>query len=187
MEDTEIIELYWRRDPDAIAESRSKYGAYCFTIARNLLADSRDAEECLNDTFLGAWNAIPPHRPGILRLFLARITRNLAFNQYLKATARKRGSGELPLVLNELDQCISGGTDPEQAVEAAQLEQCIRNFVRQLKDRERLLFVRRYFFAEAVSAIASDTGLSPNHVSVILRRIRERLRQHLIREGFCHE
>ena len=187
MEDTEIIELYWQRDPEAIAESRRKYGAYCFTTAKNLLADSRDAEECVNDTFLGAWNAIPPHRPRILRLFLAKITRNLAFNCYLKSSAQKRGSGELPLVLEELDQCISGGEDPEQILEARQLEACIQAFVRNLNSRERSLFVRRYFFTESVSAIAADTALSPNHVSVILKRVRQRLREHLIREGFCHE
>lgn len=187
MEDSQIIDLYWQRNPDAIGETRTKYGSYCFTVADNLLANRQDAEECLNDTLLGAWNAIPPEKPHILRLFLGKITRHLAFNRYNSRTAEKRGGGQLPLVLEELDQCIAGGRDPLEEVMASELEESIRRFVKALPQREQVLFVHRYFFTEPVSQIARDNGLTVSNTSVILSRIRTRLKAHLIQEGFCHE
>lgn len=187
MEDSAIIRLYWQRNPDAIAESRRKYGSYCFTIANNLLADNRDAEECVSDTFLGAWNAIPPHRPERLKLFLAKITRRVAFNCYQARSAQKRGGGELPLVLEELGECIPGGTDPEEQVLAEELQKSIQLFADGLPQREQKLFVARYFFTEPIEQIARDNGLTPNHTSVILSRIRRKLKAHLIKEGFCYE
>ncbi len=187
MEDIAIIRLYWQRNPDAIEESRKKYGGYCFTIANNLLADTRDAEECVSDTFLGAWNAMPPHKPDRLKLFLAKITRRLAFNCYHACSAQKRGGGELPLVLEELDECIPGGTDPEEKVVAEELRRSIQSFADGLSRRERILFVNRYFFTESVEQIARENGLTANHTSVILSRIRRKLKAHLTEEGFCHE
>lgn len=187
MNDAAIVRLYWKRDPDAISESRKKYGGYCFTLAHNLLSDSRDAEECVSDTFLGAWNAMPPHAPNCLKQFLAKITRRIAFNCYNLRTAQKRGGGELPLVLEELEECIGGGTDPQQVVEAKELEASIQKFVDALPQREHILFVRRYFFTESVGEIARKSGLTPDNTSVILSRIRKKLKVHLIQEGFCYE
>ena len=187
MEDTRIIELYWQRSHQAIQETKIKYGGYCFTIAKNLLGDERDAEECVSDTYLGAWNAMPPHRPRHLNLFLAKITRRLAFNRFDSRTARKRGGGELPLVLEELDQCIAGGTDPEALVEARELKEAIQAFVSALPPREQSLFVKRYFFTQPISQVAREMDMTANHVSVALSRIREKLRAYLIKEEFCYE
>lgn len=187
MEDAQIIELYWKRNPDAISESSEKYGNYCFSIAENLLCDPRDSEECVNDTFLGAWDSIPPHRPERLKLFLAKITRRLAFNRWHSRTAQKRGGGELPLVLEELEECIAGGTDPEESVRACELSASVRRFVRGLPQREKSVFTGRYFFTEPVEKVAEDNGLTVNHTYVLLSRIRQKLRRHLIKEEFLDE
>ena len=184
MDDHQIIDLYWRRDADAISETARKYGAYCFTIARNILHSAGDSEECVNDTWLHAWNAMPPQRPGVLRLFLAKITRSLAFNRFNARSAEKRGGGETALVLDELAECLEGGTDAEAAVEARELEECVRRFARALPGRERNVFVRRYFFTEPIAAIAARCGLTENNVAVILSRTRKKLRLTLTREGY---
>ena len=183
MEDDQIIELYWQKNADAISETASKYGSYCFAIAENILHNAEDSEECVNDTWLRAWNAIPPQRPGVLRMFLAKITRNLAFNRFNARNAEKRGGGETALVLDELEECL-GGADAEAACEAKELRQSIRNFVRALPEREGNVLVRRYFFAEPVADIAKRYGLSENNVTVILSRTRRKLKAHLLKEGY---
>ncbi len=187
MEDTQIVTLYWERNQEAIAESRRKYGGYCFTIANNLLADPQDSEECVSDTFWGAWKAMPPHRPGSLKLFLAKITRALAFNRFRSRTAQKRGGGELPLVLEELETCIAGGTDPEEVVQIRELSESINRFVKSLSDRDRSLFADRYFFTESMETVAKKHHITVSNAYVALSRIRKKLRQHLIKEGFFHE
>lgn len=187
MEDEKIVQMYWDRDQRAIAECSRKYSNYCFCVAQNLLSNAEDSEECVNDTFLGAWNSIPPHRPEVLKLFLAKITRALAFNKYKKRTAKKRGEGQLPLVLNELKECISGEGDPEEAFSAKELAESIKKFVSTLSPREKGLFTDRYFFTESMEKTAADNGVSVNHAYVILSRVRRNLRKHLIREGFCYE
>ena len=184
MEDSRIVELYWQKNADAISETADKYGSYCFTIAENILHNTEDSEECVNDTWLRAWNAIPPQKPGVLRIFLAKITRNLAFNRFHARNAEKRGGGEIALVLDELGECLGGGTDAEAAYEAKELRQCIRHFVRSLPEREGNVMVRRYFFAEPVADIAKRYGLSENNVMVILSRTRKKLKAHLLKEGY---
>ena len=109
MEDRQIVELYWQKNADAISETSSKYGAYCFTIADHILNNAEDSEECVNDTWLHAWNAMPPQRPNALRMFLARITRNLSVNRFNARSAEKRGGGEIILVLDELADCLAAG------------------------------------------------------------------------------
>lgn len=183
MEDSQILELYRQRDADAISETAKKYGPYCFAIAENILHSAEDSEECVNDTWLRAWNAIPPQRPGVLRIFLAKITRNLAFNRFNARNAQKRGGGEVALVLDELGECL-GGADTETAYEAKELRRCIRLFVRSLPEREGNVLVRRYFFAEPVADIAKRYGLTENNVMVILSRTRGKLRAHLLKEGY---
>ena len=183
LEDNQIVELYWQKNADAISETAGKYGAYCFAIAENILHNTEDSEECVNDTWLHAWNAIPPQKPNVLRMFLAKITRNLAFNRFNVRNAEKRGGGEVALVLDELGECL-GGADAEAAYEAKELRQCIRRFVRALPEREGNVLVRRYFFAESVAGIAKRYGLSENNVMVILSRTRGKLKAHLLKEGY---
>ena len=154
MEDSRIVELYWQKNADAIKETDSKYGAYCFTIADNILHNKEDSEECVNDTWLNAWNAMPPQKPTKLQMFLAKITRNLSFNRFNARSAEKRGGGEIVLVLDELAECLAGESDVESEYEARELGRCIRMFVRALPERDGNVFVRRYFFTEPVAEIA---------------------------------
>lgn len=187
MQDGQIVELYWQKNADAIRETNSKYGAYCFAVADNILHNKEDSEECVNDTWLHAWNAIPPQRPRRLRAFLAKITRNLSFNRFNARTAEKRGGGEIVLVLDELAECIAGESDVEGAFEARELGQSIRSFIRTLPERDGNIFVRRYFFTEPAAAIAKRYGLTENNVMVILSRTRKKLKTQLIKEGYFNE
>lgn len=187
MEDSRIVALYWQRNADAIKETDCKYGAYCFAIADNILHNKEDSEECVNDTWLSAWNAMPPHKPAKLRMFLAKITRNLSFNRFQVRSAKKRGGGEITLVLDELAECIAGESDVEREYESKELGQSIRKFVRELPDRDGNVFARRYFFTESVAQIARRYSLTENNVMVILSRTRKKLKTHLIKEGFCNE
>lgn len=187
MEDGRIVELYWQKNADAITESSRKYGAYCFAIADRILHSREDAEECVNDTWLNAWNAIPPGRPGNLKMFLAKITRNLSFNRMDARNAKKRGGGEAELVLDELEDCLADGSDVESACERKELGESIRCFVRRLPRRDGDVFVRRYFFIEPVAEIARRYGLSDNYVMVILSRTRKKLKTHLRKEGYLNE
>ena len=184
MDDAQIIELYWSRDARAIAETECKYGAYCLTVARNILSSPEDAEECVNSTWLQAWNTMPPHRLGRLRLFLARITRNLSFNRYNELHAAKRGCGELSLVLDELAECADGKADVAGEYEARELGVCIRQFVSALPEREAGIFIRRYFFTEPIADIARQFQMSAKNVAVTLSRTRNKLKDHLRKEGY---
>ena len=183
MEDTAIIDLYWKRDERAIEETDRKYGNYLYTVADNILSNREDSEECVSDTWLRAWNAMPPQRPSILRAFLAKITRNLAFDRYRSRSAAKRGNGT---VLDELAECAdtSGHWDAAEAYEAKELGEAIGKFARQLPDKEARLFVRRYFFSEAIPDIARRYQMTENNVTVSLSRIRKKLRNYLTEGGF---
>lgn len=187
MEDSRIIELYWQRSENAITETDKKYGAYCSTVAFNILLNQEDAEECVNDTWLGAWNAIPPNRPSILRAFLAKITRNLSIKRLEKKLAEKRGGMAEFIVLDELEECIGDQTDVEGIVESHELEELIRRFVRGLPERDGNIFIRRYFFTDSVASIAERYRISENHVMVILSRTRKKLKKELMKEGFICE
>lgn len=184
MEDRQIIDLYWARDPQAIAQSKEKYGAYCFRVADCVLGSREDAEECVNDTWFHAWNGMPPHRPNVLRMFLAKITRRVAFNRWKAESAQKRGGGQLTLVLDELAECLADETDVEDTVIAAELGDCIRRFVATLPTREGDVFARRYFFTESMEEIAGRYGLTVNHTMVLLSRTRKKLKAHLTKEGY---
>lgn len=184
MEDDQIIDLFWQKNPDAISETANKYGAYCFTIAENILNSAEDAEECVNDTWLHTWNAIPPQRPNVLRVFLAKITRNLSLDRFRAQNAKKRGNGEIALILDELAECLGCETDAAAAYEAKELGQYIRRFVRALPERDGNVLVRRYFFADPVADIAKRYSLTENHVMVILSRTRKKLKAQLFKEGY---
>ena len=184
MEDSWIVELYWKKNSDAILASEEKYGSYCCAIAENILHNREDAEECVNDTWLHAWNAIPPQRPQSLKLFLARITRNLSFNRWKAQSAEKRGGHETALVLDELAECLESETDVESEVLFRELRVCIRDFVRSLPEREGNVFARRYFFLDSVSSIAKRYGMTENNVMVVLSHARKKLKKHLSKEGY---
>ena len=184
MEDNQIIELYWKRNENAIEETSQKYSAYCFAIANNILNNQEDAEECVNDTWLKAWNAIPPQKPDNLKLFLAKITRNLSLNRIEAQNTKKRGNGEYALVLDELSECIASYSDVEDTYLAKELGELVRRFVRKLPEREGNVFVRRYFFMESVAVIAKRYRLTENHVMVMLSRTRKKLKKYLVEEGY---
>ena len=184
MEDSKIVQLYWNRDEPATGATADKYGRYCASIARNILGNREDAEECVNDTYLNAWNAIPPHRPGILSAFLGKITRNLSFNRYQYNTADKRGGGETAAVLEELLDIVSDGEGPEQAMEYRELVKAIDSFLAGLPAQKRRIFVCRYWYFDSVSGIASRFQMTENNVSVTLNRIRAQLRDYLMEGGF---
>lgn len=185
MEDERIVELYWRRSESAIGETDRKYGPYCRAIAYNVLASREDAEECVDDTWLKAWNAMPDKRPARLAPFLGRITRNLALDRLDRRLSRKRGGGEAALCLEELADCLPAGRDPEAELEAKELARYIRAFAAGLPETERRLFTARYFFMASVGEIAQKSGLSQSKVKVSLYNSRKKLLRFLQKEGLC--
>lgn len=184
MDDYEIVQLFWARDEQAIPAAASKYGKYCTAIAENILACRQDAEECVNDTYLNAWNSMPPHKPGILSAFLGKITRNLAINRYRQNHAVKRGGSEFPTVLDELAECVSGTDNVEQAVEGRELAKTIDAFLATLPSSKRDIFICRYWYFDSISSIAARFKITENNVSVILNRLRIKLRHYLSERGF---
>lgn len=182
MEDMEIIELYFSRDERAIGESDAKYGRLCRGVALRLLDSAEDSEECVSDTWLRAWDSIPPQRPNILRAFFAKITRNLALDRCRRDAALKRGGGEYLLALEELRDCASGD-DIEGELERQALTEALNAFLRGLEEKEREIFLRRYWLAESLSVIAKRCGLTANAVGLRLMRLRAKLREQLEREG----
>lgn len=184
MKDSQIVDLYWHRDEHAIRETDIKYGAYCFTVAARILSDRGDAEECVNDTWLRAWNTIPPQKPVCLRMFLAKITRNLSFDKYKSRTAAKRGGGLLTTAFEELEECIPDHSDRSLDFQQQELADSIHFFLSSLPERERDVFLRRYFFMENISEIAKRFHLKESNVSVILSRTRAKLKSYLEKEGY---
>lgn len=181
MEDAHIVDLYWQRDEKAIANSRQKYGAYCGTIARNILASEEDAEECVADTWLRAWNAIPPQRPRRLSVFFGKITRNLALDRYRASHSQKRGGGQVPLCLEELRDCVG---DSEPMADRLALKELLDAFLLALPSRSREVFLLRYWYCMPVSEIAARCSLSEGAVKMQLQRTRDKLRDTLQKEGF---
>ena len=182
MEDARIVQLYWERNEQAISATADKYGAYCASIARNILGDPEDVEECVSDTYLRAWNAIPPHRPQILPAFLGRITRNLALNRYRHSRADKRGGGRLPAVLEELS-FVTGGEDAEQALDRWEVVDAVNSFLAGLPARKRTIFLCRYWYLDSIAEIGARFGMTEGSVSVTLSRLRRKLRDHLLERG----
>lgn len=184
MNDGQIVQLYWDRDERAIPETAAVYGDYCYTIAYNILSSPQDSEECVNDTWLRTWNAIPPQRPNSLRAFLGKITRNLALHVFRRNHSVKRGGGGLDLVYEELAECVSGPERVEQAVDARELTAALNDFLAALPAKKRKMFVRRYWYADSVAEIAARMDLTEGSVSVTLHRLRAALREFLAERGF---
>lgn len=182
MDDARIIELYWQRDERAIAETDSKYGAYCRTISLNILGIHEDAEECVNDTYIRAWNAIPPQRPMHLRLWLAKLTRNISFNLWNRKHAQKRSSN-MDVLLSELDECIPSPHSVEETVDARELARTINAWLTTLSKVDRTIFMRRYWCAERTNSIAKSYEMSANTLTKRLSRMRASLKRYLEMEG----
>lgn len=183
MDDQQIIELYWKRSEDAIAQTRKKYGKLCSHVAYNILGNRQDSEECVNDTYLKAWNAIPPSRPQKLSAFLCRITRNQALKRYESNSAEKRGGGQVPLALEELAGCIPDPDSVTAVTEQRELTRQLNAFLAELSAETRKMFLRRYWAMEPVREIAKAMGISESKVKVTLHRTRKRLKIHLEQEG----
>ena len=180
MKDKEIIDLYWARDEAAIRESEISYGAYCGKVADNILHSERDSEECVNDTWLRAWNALPPERPNRLRLFFARITRNLALDRLRRKQSLKAGGGQVAVCLDELSEIIG---DEEAFPERLALRELIEQFLESLSAKQREMFMLRYWYIQPVSEIAERYQVSEGAVKMTLQRVREKMRAYLIEEG----
>ena len=182
MEDNQIVELYWARSENAISETSAKYGKYCHTIAWHILANTEDAEESVNDTWLDAWNAMPPHHPAILSTFLGKITRRISIDKWRGRSAGKRGGGEVPLVLDELTDCVSSGYDVERKVLEQELVNAINAFLSGLPVPERNVFVCRYFFLLPISVICEKFNYSSSKTKSMLSRTRKKLLDHFKKE-----
>ena len=183
MDDTQIVELYWARKESAVEETEAKYGSYCYSIAQNILQNQDDAEESVNDTWLDAWNSMPPHRPSVLSTFLGKLTRRISIDKWRRTTAKKRGDGQMPLVLAELEDCISDGNSIEEETERKLLAETIAAFVKSLPETEQKVFLCRYWYMDSVSSIATRFRFSKSKVKSMLSRTREKLRTRLEKEG----
>ena len=184
MEDKAILDLYFARDEQAIMETDRKYGGYCYSVANRILCSQEDSEETVSDTYWHTWNSIPPHRPSFLKLFLAKVTRNLAFTRWRKQSAAKRGGGETELVLEELAGCIPGREQIDDQLNEKELVRAIQEFLDTLAERDRAIFLHRYFFVEDADTISARYGMKRTTVNVILSRTRAKLKTYLTQEGY---
>ena len=183
MKDQEIIALYWERDEAAITATAEKYGSYCHSISYNILHSNEDAEECVNDAYLGAWKSIPPQRPERLSSYLGKIVRNLSLNRYKQYNAQKRGLGQVQLALSELEDRISTGIDIEQMIEEKALVGYIEQFLYAQPRQKRNIFIRRYWYLCSIQEIAQTYGMSESKTISLLFRMRNKLKEHLEKEG----
>lgn len=186
MDDCMIIDLYWARSEDAISETDKKYGRFCYGLSFNILGDSLDAEECVSDTYMAAWDAMPPHRPGLLKAFLGKLSRRIAISRWRGKNAAKR-KGMTELVLDELSDCVPGGCSPAEELELKELAAVIDGFLRSLPEAERLVFIRRYWYLDPIKDICARYGYSQSKVKTMLYRMRAALKFRLSEEGYIHE
>ncbi len=184
MDDSKIVSLYWDRNEQAIAESEEKYGEYCYRIAFYILNEKNDADESVNDTWLAAWNSMPPHRPSVLKTFLGKLTRRISINKRNNNTAQKRGSGRIDEVLSELEDCLPDNSSPENEAETELLKEILFDFVRSLKPLERKVFMGKYWHLYSVKQLADAYGLTQSKVKSMLLRTRKKLKKRLTEEGF---
>ena len=183
MTDLEILDLYWARSESAINETAQQYGTYCITIAMNILRNREDSEECVNDTYLNAWNAIPPQRPAVLSSFLGRIIRNLSLDRYKARNAEKRYGDETAVLLGELEDCIPSSKNVDDEIAIKALEKTIDSFLSGVSEPDRLFFMRRYWYADQITVIAQRFSVSESRVKTSLFRTRKNLKAVLEKEG----
>lgn len=184
MEDQQIVALYWDRDERAITETAKKYGSYCQSISLHILGDPQDAEECVNDTYQGAWNSIPPHRPENLSAYLGKLTRRISFKVWRSRDTQKRGGGETDLSLEELQECIPDGRSLDEKLAAKELVNTINAFLLGLPEDQRRVFIRRYWHALSIGEICEEFGFSKSKVESMLFRTRKKLLARLTKEGY---
>ena len=187
MEDKDIVDLYWKRDEKAISETADKYGRYRYSISYNILSDTDDAEESVNDTYLNAWNSMPPHRPAVLSTFLGKITRFISLKRWRSKHTQKRGGGNIGLAYEELSECIPAKSTVESELEKAEIAKRIDSFLDTLPVCEQSVFVCRYWYFDSISAISIQFGFSENKVKSMLYRTRKKLRSKLLEEGVAIE
>lgn len=182
MEDKKIVDLFMKRDEAALTETEQKYGRYCHFVAHNILGSDEDSEECVNDTYLRTWHAIPPSIPDNLKAFVGKITRNLALDMYDKNHAQKR-SDAVELVFDELAEVLSDKPNDLHLVEELSLKNALNSFLGELNPKKRTIFMQRYWYLSSVKDIAARFGMSENSVKVTLKRLREKFKERLEKEG----
>lgn len=184
MQDREIVALYWERDEAAIRKTEQKYGRYLLKIAHNILADWEDSKESVNDTYLKAWNSMPPHKPEVLAAYLGKITRQLSIDIFRKRNRQKRQASEYAVSLSELEDCVSGGDNTLQSADLQLLAEAIGSYLRTLSAEARNTFVGRYFYLDSLKEVAAYYGMSESKAKSMLYRTRMGLRAYLEKEGF---
>ena len=184
MKDAEIVALYWERNEEAIQQTQRKYGAYLSKIAYNILSDFEDSKECVNDTYLKAWDSMPPHRPDVLSTYLGKIARQLSIDMFRKKHSTKRYASEYALSLDELGDSFSDGSTPEQSFDAKLLDAAINRFLRTLPHEARNTFLGRYYFFDSLKEVARYCGMSEAKAKSLLYRTRQSLKAYLVKEGF---
>lgn len=183
MDDKTIVDLFWTRSENAIAETDKKYGRYCRSIAHNILSNEEDAEECVNDTYLGAWNSIPPHCPTVLSTFLGKLTRRISLNRWKAQRAQKRGGGDTAIAIEELSEVIPASGRVEERLECRELTAAINAFLSTLPKMERDLFVCRYWFLTPIPELSQRFRFTQSKTKTALFRTREKLKRFLREEG----
>lgn len=184
MQDEEIVALYWRRDENAIRETERKYGRYLSKIAYNILTDYEDSKESVNDTYLKAWNSMPPHKPDFLAAYLGKIIRQQSIDIYRSRNREKRKASEYALSLSELEECVSGGDTTGQTMDGYLLAEAINAYLYKLPQEERSTFVGRYYYMDSIKEISDYQGMSQSKVKTLLYRTRQGLKKYLEQEGF---
>ena len=184
MEDSTIVELYWNRNETAINETDKKYSKYLMKVAFNILADLEDSKESVNDTYLKAWNSIPPHKPSILSTYLGKITRQISIDIFRKRTTQKRRGSEYDVSLSELEDCVASNDNPEQEFEVKLLAEKINDYLYTLPLEARNVFIGRYYFMDSIKEVAAYYGMSESKVKSMLYRVRLGLKEYLEKEGF---
>ena len=187
MEDEKIIELYFERNEEAVFETSEKYGGYLYKIAFNILSDREDSEESVNDTYMSAWNTIPPERPNILSAFLGKITRHISLNKYRAKKAEKRGGGEIDAAFEEIEECVPAKNDIYDEIETKELAIIISDYLKKLPKTERQIFICRYYYLDSLSDISKQFGFSKSKVASMLHRTRKKILSHLEKEGVLDE
>ena len=183
MDDRRIVELFLERSEEAILETDIKYGRYCHKIAFNVLGNDEDSEECVNDAYMRAWGSIPPNEPDSMASYIGRITRNLALDKLRQKQSDKRGNGEVPVVLDELAECVSGHDELERRQDSAEIAAAIDSFLDELNSVERGVFMRRYWMMEPIADVANRYDISVSKTTTMLFRLRAKLKKHLMKEG----
>lgn len=184
MDDKTIVDLYFLRNEDAIGLTEEKYGPYCYSIAYNILSNREDAQESVSDTYMAAWNSIPPRRPSVLSAFLGKLTRHISIDRWRQRTAAKRGGGEVAVALEELSECVAGLQNIELEYERKELMKAYTRFLKELPETDRRVFLGRYWYMESIEAIAGRFGFSQSKVKMLLQRTRIKLRLRFEEEGY---